>query len=887
MREYLSTFDNSNKPNNFTETTISKSGKNNDTSNRLLEVNATKMADLFGVIEYNPVVNFTEETIPTVNSIPKTINYLKKIMQTTDMTKLKIDWPKYLHEFYLNNLIFDEDANKIINRSMISILSNREVSDNDIEENLINSDEKSSEASEASEANESDENAQINEKLNHLNRFMHLNALFELLNELNVSHDQIKNYQNYTLAVCQDYYLCQILKAKNYSLLKHWFAGVFNGINLELYDGKHKTRYQRAILVLKKYLSTRPDKYSNFDKHNKNVSRFISAYSSWSSEYLSDKFNQNKMTLNEVFAKLNNISKTNELFIELSDRSIYLNQTITNLVPCWEKYLQKVLAEDLMIDEKIISAYNSVNLYGSNFNNINIKFCELWQSMIKNKICPENYGDSELFESLKKVCPMISSFRYGQNKSNLIIQYFSDIYKFESNLIGYILTGLNVLIKNIYSSYYNSLGSEQKINNPNLTSDIINTLVLISLYENKEFMWNQYFKQVDCRIKEQNKRYPLSNTMINFEIDLFNQLVGYDCQPYSEKTKTLLNNIKNSMDHMNMIKKCKINYVNKENEQKTETKGWNAPDLSKVDYVVIDKHIVDSIDQNTDTDQSYKYCLIDSTKYPSDINAYLAVGRTYYEIVSETKKIEWNVENSIINFNIGEQNVIATILQYTIISTIISQKMTKEVLINYLCNSSLDEKKQTDAKKYLESIINNMLQKDLIRNGTDYLYIDINSVNNQTTSAKSKSSKSKKTINISCFVPTLKSESNIEETDTTDSDTKPDDNKQSNLTDLETPESKLLSDCNMKPECVHYLRSIMMYKMFKEKSSKVITMEELPKSFEKYLDKYIKANKFAKPLNKLIRSLPKVSDGVFIKDLEYLSKRDVIEKKDNGYSYVM
>jgi hypothetical protein len=208
MREYLSTFDNSNKPNNFTETTISKSGKNNDTSNRLLEVNATKMADLFGVIEYNPVVNFTEETIPTVNSIPKTINYLKKIMQTTDMTKLKIDWPKYLHEFYLNNLIFDEDANKIINRSMISILSNREVSDNDIEENLINSDEKSSEAS---EANESDENAQINEKLNHLNRFMHLNALFELLNELNVSHDQIKNYQNYTLAVCQDYYLCQIL----------------------------------------------------------------------------------------------------------------------------------------------------------------------------------------------------------------------------------------------------------------------------------------------------------------------------------------------------------------------------------------------------------------------------------------------------------------------------------------------------------------------------------------------------------------------------------------------------------------------------------------------------------------------------------------------------
>jgi hypothetical protein len=40
-----------------------------------------------------------------------------------------------------------------------------------------------------------------------LNRFTHLNTLFDTLNDLNLSYNQSINYKDFTFLQCQDYYI--------------------------------------------------------------------------------------------------------------------------------------------------------------------------------------------------------------------------------------------------------------------------------------------------------------------------------------------------------------------------------------------------------------------------------------------------------------------------------------------------------------------------------------------------------------------------------------------------------------------------------------------------------------------------------------------------------
>lgn len=829
-----------------------------------------QITDLFGVIK-----TYTDEPIEN-----KTIDYVKIIMSTKDMSQLNINWPKYLNAFYNNHMQFNDDTQKQINKNLISILTKHDLSATAAEiEHEIEPDFESSIPDDKNYIIDTT----FDSSLDHLKRFMTVNGLINILNELNSSHDQILNYTNYTKRMCQDYYLRQITKDKNSSLIKHWFLGIFRRIDLDLFDGKHKVPYYRAIEILKQYLEHQNEFYTNNETRDKLISNFISIYSKWSVEYLSEKFNKNELSLSEVFNKLNKVNNVNKLFIELNDRGSYLNDTIIGLVKLWKSYLDGILNSNQIIDENIISTYNSVNLSGSNFNNITLQFCEKWQNEIKNIISPCNYGSPKLFNSLKQICPLIAAFRSGHNKSDLVIKYFSDIYTFESNLIGYVIAGLSNLINNIYNTFYTNLAEKNISEDITLTSDIMNTLILISLFDNKEMLWSLYFNNVSTRIREQNKKYLLNPKIINFEFEVFNYLV-YNAGSYCDKTKTFLTNIKNSVDHVNMIRKCKIKYINNDGNSKLDDVKWKEPDLSKVDYNVVDKHIWEL----ENTDNKYNYQLIDSNKYPADIQTYFSVGKTYYDAVSETRNIDWDVENSVINYNVADTTIISTILQYTLITQIANKQMTKDDLINSVLNNKLNETSLSDAKKYLESIIKYMCNErskifDVFHDGTLCLSNKLNSKKNN-----------RKTINLTKHVPTLLDEPKVENiSKNTDSDTNSDSANVTNPNLNPNTNSKLDETSNiiMTKECIVYLRMLMLIKMFKSHSTKIYSLETIISSLDRKINKYINIDKFDKDLIKILKNLTNISEGTLLNELKYLEKRDIIEFKKEGtqmgYTYVV
>lgn len=742
-----------------------------------------------------------------------TDNFVMDIMRTTNIEHLKINWPEHLHTFYKTPLTFSDDIGKEISKKILYILTGKEIDSCETE------------------------------NLNHLNRFTHLNNLFIKINELNVSYDNIHDFKDYTLSRCQDYYLKQIINSKN-NIINHWFNGIFNGINMD-FDNYKNSRYFKGIEILKSYLARKTDNYDNNMERSNYINEFINIYSRWSANYLSVKFQDKMMDPIEVFKKFNKIKKINENFMGPEDCNKYNVNTTINILPCWELYLNMVYDNNSKVDEIVIDTFNDIDLTETNYRDITIKFCEKWQTKIKDLIIPNNYGNSKLFDILQKICPIIIKFSSGKNGSDSILKYFIDIYKYEQNLLGYLIIGLNVSIKKLYDN-----PSSLK-----LPSNIINILSLISLYENKDVLWNQYLKNVNLRLIHLMKKGTICNDIIKFEFDIYNYLIDHGCNSFSEKTKTFLLNIKNSVDHLSVIRKCKINYVDKNGDAKEYNNDWIVPNINKTDYIVFDKHIWDIMGMN------YNYPLIDKTKYPPNIKSSLAVGKTYYDIISDTKTIDWDIENSIINYNINNSNIVSNVLQYTLVWYIVNSKFTKQELINELINKLLNDQIKCDAIKYLESYVNNLMFRDIVNICDGYLIINSELQIQQ--------------LDISTFVPLLKN-------------AKQENNKHCNVPINRQPQIKTIT---MTDECLSYLRLLLLTKMFKTNSTIIYQYNNIIESLNKYIEQYIKDHKFTPELENIIKSLTSIDDKLLNRELTCLEKRDIIEKitksQITGYIYVV
>lgn len=683
------------------------------------------MKDIFGIVQ--------NDTFYDSNG------YIKEILSNENINKLKINWAEYLHQFYISNFIVDNNTN-IINDCIKLILKEESDIDN----------------------------------INCLSRFIHLNSLFEIINQLNLSYNQSLKIKNYTLLKLQNYYLKYI--TENRYLLNHWFIGI---INMSNYDDIYKTKYYYGLSILKKYLVNESDEKT----------KFINIYSYYISSYLINLYENSNISLLDVFKKLDKINNINILFFDSDD---FILKVINNLTILWDSYLKKNVLENYVVE-----MFNKIKL-DNNFIDATINYINSWVNVIKIDITVSNYGDKNLFKNLIFISPLIIHF-----KSNNIIEPIKNIYKYENNLLEYIFRGLNSIIKKSYMS-----------------RDIINCIALISIYDNKEVLWNLYLKHLINRINYLIKNNKISLDIIKNEFEIFNLLINNEYCNYLEKTRSYLNNIKKSIEQKNIINKCKINYIDVENN----SIKCNDLDINKVDYYVIDKH---------SWNLTYNFVIKDNL-YPKEIINYLSIGKTYYDKISETTKIEWDLENSVINYSINNYNIISTVLQYAIIYHINLKEYTEEEFIDNIGNN----------KSILKSYIDNLIDKKVIIK-LDKLKLNIT-----------------EDIDLTDFTPTVikkKKEQKIK-----------------------------LPKITMTNECIEYLRLMFITKMFKLNSTTKYKVSDILNELNKFINKYLTKNKLNAEINKIIKNLTNINEEELLKNLTSLEKRDIIEKvEDFSFQFVI
>ena len=749
----------------------------------LNKYNTLKINDLFGVIHNEDESSNTS------------INHLKYILSdTTD--NLIINWSKMLYDFYIDSIKFNNNEETIIINCITNILSNN--------------------------------------KFDHINRFLYLNNLFQIINDLNASYNQSVNYKNYTLLRCQEYYLENIIKENNKNQLETWFNLIIKSNLNSFYDmniTSKKSKNEQTIELLSTYIKNYFDNYTNNEIRSNLIKDFINRYIIWTNNYLAKQYTLNKINLLGIIDKLDKIKKINEiLFTDTNDQIFYYNEVIKLTIPFWTQYLNNVLINNIAIDDYIVDVYSKVKLSDTQFENITLDFVIRWYDNIKSRLNIKHFT-KQLFNDLRKISPLILLFNNGINKSEKIIDIFVKIFDIESKLqlLVCIITGLNIIIKNIYNNNLKSNNYHLLMN-----QDIINSIELIKLFKNKEDMWNEYFKITYNRLLNILKKYRLSTNIINFELSIFYHLNQNNCQKFSNKNKLLLNNLKINYYHILTLQKIKINYVDSNGEQIHNLKH---SDINKVDYIVLDKH-------NTDNDNMDKQIvLLNPTVYPQDIKNYIAVGKTYYNLVSETKILYWNIENSTINFNILNTTIISNIIQFTMLSIINQKDYTKDNLISNIMNNEDSD----NIKKYLESYIENLINENLIiSNNDNYLIINKNKF------------KSNNTIDISNFIPYLKSTIKSIE------------NKQ--IDNIQEDNFKITQDCT------NYLRLCLLVKMFKTNSTVKYSINNIIYEFHKFINNYINKNPSLEcQLKTNLKNLTNISEKELQDILQYIEKRDIIE----------
>lgn len=597
------------------------------------------IADIFNCVQHTN----DDKLIP--------INILSLIDEIFSNPTNKINWDKYLHIFYTNKYKLDS------------------IYPNNIQNNIKKI---------------------LDAKNNDINNFMMLDTIFKNINDLNSSYNQSINKTNYTILRLQDNYIKYILESDNTDLLNHWFRGI-NNIMLELYDGTHKSKYHRTIMIMKKYLRLQYQSYDEYDKRNTNIGKFYIKYGEFVANELISKYNNDKFGIINILNKLQEIEKKNEIFMDNMNfgKNIFSKTVIYHLVNnCWEKHINT-------IDENFLSCITSVSLKNTKYNEINIRFINKWFLDIKDKISLSNFKDLVLFNDIVKVLPILK-YNNGFNYCADINVYFRKLFDIHDDFLQYIMSKLNVL---------------------NMTHNNMKSIMsLIALYKNKNILWEVYFNNLSNRLYG-NSLDKVFDNLINNEYMMLNYLLNkennnIDCE-YLNKTRILLDNFANSIKHTKNLHECKIDFVDINNNNVSV----NNNIIDKVNYIVFDKNIIN----NTN---SYK--LIDMNKYFYELNIALKIGEYYYKNVSEIYNYEWDIQKSKIDFTINSTKVSSSIIEYIIIKTIMENKYNLSQLLNQIVNKEHDLELCERNKKYLSSYIKNLINVNLITYNDDILTISKN-----------------------------------------------------------------------------------------------------------------------------------------------------------------
>ena len=801
--------------------------------------------DIFNCVQHT----YDEKSLP--------IDILSLIDEIFNNPTNKINWDKYLHIFYTNKYKFGSSYPKNIQNNIKKILSNK------------NSD---------------------------IHNFVVLDNIFKNLNDLNLSYNQSINKINYTNSRLQDNYIEYILTSDNTDLLNHWFRGISNNITLELYDGVPIiSKYHRTIMILRKYLRLQYKSYDEYNKRNSNIGNFYIKYSDFIADELINNYTCNKMSISNIFSKLQEIEKKNEIFMDNMNfgKNIFSKNIIYKLiVHCWQSHVNTNI-----IDESFLNCINSISLQNHpmlhmKYNYINNQFINKWYLDIKDKINPLYFKNSVLFNDIIKVLPILK-YNKGFYYNEKIDTCFRKLFDINNEFLQYIVSKLDVII---------------------LSHNTIKAILsLIALYENKNTLWEVYFKNLYNRLHKYGCSPDAFDNYINNEYLMFNYLINIKNNntdsEYLNKTRIMLDNFANSIKHNKNLRTCKIDFVDNLNNNFDIDKNI----FNKVNYIVFDKNIIDNTNSYQLIDKNkYFHQFINKNKYFYELNMPLKFGENYYKNVSDIYNYEWDIQRSVIDFTINSTRVSSSIIEYIIIKTIMEDSYNLDKFFDQIINkeyntSAFELIMWRVAKKMQQRRQANVSSPDITQanvsspditqanvSSLDMMYANVTSVDMMY--AFEKGAVFKKYL--SSYVKNLISVNLITYNDNVLSISK---NIESNHIDIvsfvpyivdlnsvnnlnESSEEKKLDKENlyMNKECIVYLRSLFLTKIFKRNSTKFFNIEKIIIELKNFVDDELSSKKYSNELINIFKHLVTVPENILINELESLEKRNIIEIKKGG-----
>lgn len=502
---------------------------------------------------------------------------------------------------------------------------------------------------------------------NNLQNFNRLNNIFNIINELNITYNIKNNNINYTLNKLQELYIKYILNNKEY--LNHWYHGIYN-ITLQNIINE-KSKYYKGLIILKNYLINSIDI---------DIKDFLINYSKYITDFLIKSYNKKLISFYEIFLKFDILEKLNNIFLENNYNNLFIEKNIIFMISYWKIFLNEEKNISKTEFKYILLYLNRFDLSKTEFNNITYNYLFIW---IKNlNFNNYNYNNIYLYNKLNEVLPLITIFKEGMNYSSEIINLFQSIYDIDNNIIKYIVDILDRYIKE----------SKLKFN-----IFIENCIEFLNLYKDKTILSKIYFKNLNKRLNDLLKLNKLNINIILFEEEIIKKFKNNK----NDFSNILIENFKLSYEHKIAISKSNIKFIDNDNNPINLILDF---DISKIFYNIIDKNILEI--KNID------YNIIDYNILPDEIKAYINIGKKYYTLVNESKIIEWNIKNSIINYKFNNKTITSTILQFLIISYIKKYNNNND-LINYIINKELTNVELKNSIDYLNNIIIDLKELNL------------------------------------------------------------------------------------------------------------------------------------------------------------------------------
>ena len=633
--------------------------------------------------------------------------------------------------------------------------------------------------------------------------FCDINQSFEKLNELNMCYN-LKHKKNHTLHNLYNIYL-KLLFDDNYKKIQlYWFENIYNDM-VNTYDNSKISKYQHSVIIFKRYLN-------NIEVNNELVEQFINEFIWWSSNKMIEKYRDHVITFDEIITNVLKIYSSSLSYFDEKYRSAIRYNYAVKMLKCLDQYLESIFISETKLNDDIFYIFNSINPTSSTYDEYNY--------IISGFICRwinKNRQTDKISENINEIIAFIGNFR----NNITIINTFKKIYTLvDKNKI------LNTMFKDINGIVFES--EKFNIDCTSLTN-IYYIIDFITLYDDHNKIIELYQNSLQYRIEYILKRIVINNDVITNENRIYSYLTN-QLNRNSITVENYLKCIQNCITNMDSLKKIEtIKMINSQGNQIE-----SLFDRNKCSYIVVDKHIeIDNI--------TIKEPILDNTTIPIEIKQYYNVGKTYYNTAFDIKKIEWDLENSIINFNVNSNTIISNIIQYIIIFYVSKNSYSVQQLINLIAN------KNSSDHKYLKQYIKNLIDIEILQNNNDKLSIN------------SKYNKKDQHDIIENFRLT-------------------DDNINLNIPDnidIQLPYDYINNNS------IIYLRTIFLIKMFKINSTRWFEFKQLKTVFKDFVEKYVLSKpSFEQRVKDTLMNLYNVPDGQLLNELSDIEKRCIIESKD-------